>query len=73
MTKEYISLCVALSSFIFTGNFASSQEDLAQQLSNPLADLVTVPIQSNHDSGLGVNGDGQSEVVPPFRTVLQLF
>jgi hypothetical protein len=63
MTKEYVTLYVALISFLFTGNFASSQEDLAQQLSNPLADLVTVPIQSNHDNGLGVNGDGQRTTI----------
>lgn len=31
--------------------------DLAQKLSNPVADLISVPIQSNYDFGIGP-GDG---------------
>lgn len=30
-----------------------SDADLAQELSNPVADLITIPIQMNYDSGIG--------------------
>lgn len=32
--------------------------DLAQELSNPLADLMTIPIQMNYDRGIGPRDDG---------------
>ena len=32
--------------------------DLAQELSNPLADLMTIPIQMNYDRGIGPLDDG---------------
>lgn len=35
-----------------------SASDLAQQLSNPVASLISFPIQSNFDWGYGADGDG---------------
>lgn len=32
--------------------------DLAQQLSNPVASLISIPIQNNFDWGIGADGDG---------------
>ena len=32
--------------------------DLAQELSNPIADLITIPIQMNYDSDIGRSDDG---------------
>ncbi|MGH8203126.1 MAG: transporter, partial [Steroidobacteraceae bacterium] len=32
---------------------------LAKQLSNPVASLVSVPLQLNYDSGYGSGGDGE--------------
>lgn len=36
----------------------TSNADLAQELSNPLADLITVPVQMNIDRNIGVRDDG---------------
>ena len=46
--------------------------DLAQELSNPLADLMTIPIQANYDHDIGATDDGwkwQTNVQPvvPFQ------
>ncbi|WP_043758007.1 hypothetical protein [Imhoffiella purpurea] len=40
------------------GRAVSQDADLAQELTNPLADLVTVPIQMNLDRGIGPEDDG---------------
>jgi hypothetical protein len=37
---------------------AESDADLAQELTNPVADLMTVPIQINFDNNLGPDDDG---------------
>jgi len=33
-----------------------SAEELAKELSNPVADLISVPFQFNYDEGLGLEG-----------------
>ena len=49
-----------------------SDADLAQELSNPIADLITIPVQMNYDSGIGPQDDGwtlQTNIQPviPFQ------
>jgi hypothetical protein len=56
-----------------TGNEPlSGDAELAQELSNPLADLMTIPIQMNYDRGIGPQDDGrklQTNIQPviPFQ------
>jgi hypothetical protein len=50
----------------------SGDAELAQELSNPLADLMTIPIQMNYDRGIGPVDDGwklQTNIQPviPFH------
>lgn len=59
------SSCLLLAPCLFAGPVTAqetyptgSTADLAQQLTNPIASLISVPIQNNFDFGLGANGNG---------------
>lgn len=65
-----ISLCVALS--VVSGSSLAqpskpSSADLAAKLTNPVADLISVPFQYNYDQGIGADkkGSANSLVVQP--------
>jgi hypothetical protein len=86
-TSQRIAFCLFMLSFFLAAPFAWSQSseakgtvsappsgdaDLAQELSNPLADLMTIPIQMNYDRDIGPLDDGwklQTNIQPviPFH------
>ena len=41
----------------------TGDSDLAQKLSNPIADLITIPIQMNYDSDIGRSDDGSKLLI----------
>jgi hypothetical protein len=60
MKPKFELVAVAIFSIAAWGsaNSQSDSADLAQQLTNPIADLITVPIQMNIDRDIGPSDDG---------------
>lgn len=56
-TKRLLESFLVLSAILEVGISAAadSEADLAKKLNNPIADLISIPIQYNHDVGLGPN------------------
>lgn len=54
--KKLVAACTALLAVSGAGAHAADS-DLAQQLSNPVADLISVPFQLNYDQDIGPNDD----------------
>lgn len=70
LTKCTLLLCV--SSFGFgTSSLAETESDadLAQKLTNPIASLITIPIQMNFDNDIGVNDQG-SKITTNIQPVI---
>ena len=74
-----LSMFLALSTLVqptqaedTSGTQKGGDAELAQELSNPIADLITVPIQMNYDRDIGSQDDGwklQTNIQPviPFK------
>jgi len=55
--------------FAQSASSAESSADLAQELTNPIADLITLPIQINFDDNIGVDDKG-SKVTTNIQPVI---
>ena len=47
-----------LSTILLTQGMAIDKEEMAKKLANPLANIVSIPIQANYQPNLGVNDEG---------------
>lgn len=54
---------ISVSAFWMTQTAAAQDQALAQQLSNPVASLISVPIQYNFDHNIGPAGGGRKHLI----------
>jgi len=60
------------SSMLQADEMAEKKADLAQELTNPLADLMTIPIQMNFDNNIGSNDQG-SKITTNVQPVIPFY
>ena len=59
MKSRAIHLSATVLALTFSGvSFADDETDIAKQLANPVAALISVPLQLNYDSDYGVDDEG---------------
>lgn len=51
------SICFGICTLLTATSYAADTADLAKQLSNPVANMVSVPFQFNYDEKIGANED----------------
>lgn len=59
MHRYLMGILVVISPFISANAFSASNEELAKELANPIASLISVPFQLNYDANIGADDSGE--------------
>jgi hypothetical protein len=57
--SHHLFTAAVLGCSVFSASAQEQVDDLAKKLANPIADLISFPIQANYDQNYGANDEGE--------------